>query len=151
MMYKYFIDWVIVNLCSTWSEAHQRKLTAFDCEAAIKTSHTCVLVPSSVILVTVNSRLLLIMSWTHISRPSFSLSPRIPHTAKKWTTCILSVCVCEMVKVKETRNAVSFNTIPLSSKGWFISFMWYKSDFENGCPLSFITSKVPLIRINWDS
>jgi hypothetical protein len=47
------------------------------------------------------------------------------------------VCVCvwmlredrvnEMVKEKETRNAVSFNTIPLSSKGWYISVMLHKS------------------------
>jgi hypothetical protein len=51
------------------------------------------------------------------------------------------VCVCvyvcvwtlredrvnEMVKEKETRNAMSFNTIPLSSKGCCISGMLHKS------------------------
>jgi hypothetical protein len=58
--------------------------------------------------------------------------------------------VNEMVKEKETRNAVSYNTIPLSSKGWYISFMLLESDFKNECQLSIITSKVELIRINWD-
>jgi hypothetical protein len=63
----------------------------------------------------------LIRPWTLISRPSFSLSSRIPHRAKKWTTCIPSVCACVRVDVawrtiewdvegKGTRSALCYHS-----------------------------------------